>query len=154
MKTNIFHRFITLTFKDLVSENVCREQLKRWDARISREILGPQWSKMRDARPFAFYGMEKQNRNPHWHGVVKLCSTDTKSLAQICSNFDDVAELAWKALVPAGTMDLKEIDGRSSSDVFVDYITKSVTFEDNLAKFIVPDEFSPQYPSITLVKAA
>lgn len=154
MKTNIFHRFVTFTFNDLVSENACRERLKHWDAHICSKILGRQWSKMRDARPFAFYGLEKQDRNPHWHGVIKLCSTDTKSLERICSDFDDVAELAWKKLVPAGTMDLKKIDSRASSDRFVDYVTKSVTFEKNFAQFIVPDEFSPQYPPITLVKAA
>lgn len=152
MKINTFHRFVTFTFNDLVSDTLCRERLKEWDARINRKILGPQWSKMRDARLFAFFGMEKQDRNPHWHGVIKLCSTETKTLNQICTEFDQSTERIWTTLVPAGTVDVKAIENSSNSRDFVDYLTKSVTFEDNFARFIVPDEFSPQYPAMTWVK--
>jgi hypothetical protein len=150
-KKYVFDRFITLSFNEPSDPDGCRKRLKSWDARMSRAMLGPQWSKMRDARMFGFFGLEKANRNAHWHGVIRLIPSEVKTRTQICIEFDANAVGAWKKLVPSGSADVKGIGDQTASDAFVDYMTTSVSFEGNWGRFIIPDEFSPQYPPFTLV---
>jgi hypothetical protein len=87
---------------------------------------------------WAFYFLEKPDTNPHWHGLVRFFTFESKPLALQEEIFDRNAERVWKKLVPTGTVDVQPITVQQG---VIKYVAKMVPHPISYEQFVVPDEF-------------
>lgn len=139
LQRNKFTHFITLASNhQLLKYQSMRSLLKRWDARVNREINGPKWAARPDERLIWFAFPEKMDVNPHWHLVVQV-DPEIKMLrrAERTKQLPLIGEKHWLKLVPRGSFDCQSVE---SSEVNR-YVTKMSADETHFNKFVMSREF-------------
>ena len=130
-----FTHFITLAsnHQPLVYQRM-RFLLKRWDARVNREINGPKWAARPDERLIWFAFPEKMGVNPHWHLVAQVDpEIEMPRRAERTKRLPSIGEKHWIKLVPQGSFDCQSIE----SPEVIRYVTKMSADENHFKKFVL-----------------
>jgi hypothetical protein len=93
-----------------------KKQIREWEARVNRKLLGPKWQKKPDERLFAFLFYEKLAHNPHVHMLVIVPPHQREA-------FERIAKRTWGMLVPPGDVVIQPIDYKEG---VYQYVTKEM----------------------------
>lgn len=132
-------RFITLASNDpmLRTRGAC-SLLRKWDGHINRQLLGPRWQKRSESALFAFYFLEKADRNAHWHALVyPKASCESLRNAQL-AKLDAKAAHIWTKLCPSGSVETLAIYEKKN---VASYVAKSFGDAISYEEFVVPGQF-------------
>ncbi|WP_375588382.1 hypothetical protein ABWH89_13875 [Hoeflea alexandrii] len=136
-----FTHFITLTTHEhSLSIDGMRHQLREWDARVNRALIGRNWQKRRDQRIWNYSFLESPGINPHWHLLLRLDDTPVAGRVPDTQMLEDHARQAWARISPAGTVDIQEINGKTDLKL-TDYVVKELRSMAQYSSFVLPDEF-------------
>lgn len=117
------------------AEAFMRNRLRNWDARVNRALLGKHWLLKPDERLQAFAVLEKPASNPHWHLLVQMRCQHPRR------DFVEAAEVAWQALVAAGSVDVQPVVSRVGLSR---YVTKSMPYGPSTDRTAILPEISAQ----------
>ncbi|PSL17800.1 hypothetical protein [Shimia abyssi] len=142
-----FTHFVTLSSNSqMMSQDNMKDKLRAWDARVNHALVGPKWHKRIDERMHWIAFPEKSGVNPHWHLLMQLLPEQLEVLADIETHeqcpFEESLTVAWKKLVPSGTVDVQRIAAnRQDKKRVFDYVTKSLGHEPNFEDFVMFREY-------------
>lgn len=91
--------WVTLALNQPHSLDRAARKLEHLQAKIDRALLGPQWQKRGRLRTQYIAVAEHEHSNLHFHAVFSVpCRKEA---------FEETAMRAWKALAPAGSLDIQ-----------------------------------------------
>ncbi|MGA0598131.1 hypothetical protein [Enterovirga sp. CN4-39] len=106
---------------------------------MNRALYGPKWASHKDELLWSFAFLEKPDRNPHWHLLIRLYDHDLAVRNNRITKLEVRAAEIWQKLVPSGTADVRRIV--HGHDRVASYVAKELGHELQYADFVTPDEF-------------
>ncbi len=136
-----FSHWVTLApNRPYLTEKQMRSALKKWDAKVNREVYGPNWTSKRDELIWYFAVLEKPDSNPHWHLLLRICGPTGSDLKEETKRFLIAARSQFARTIKSGTIDIQEVDQGSVARL-VNYASKQLRNDLQYSEFVTPDEF-------------
>ncbi len=132
-----WHCFVTFNFNAHTSLVSGKTTLKRFHAKIDRQLYGRNFNDLRfDERTLFIAFPEHVESNLHYHALLRTQNSD----------FSSTALKTWESLVPSGSLhivNLKEQGaGKGDYENISCYITKELQCHERYEQFVISSEFS------------